>query len=120
MAAPPTNPGTMTPESKAALGSSLGLNGSPSPTEGSGTVSNNNLSSVDVGAVESANSAAMSEDHAYQQQVHDIILASPAGSTATEGYHLDQQSAAINPDGGVLSVGAVPARPPQEHTDSPD
>lgn len=118
MAAPPTDPGTMTPQSKAALGARLGLDTPPSVLEGSGTTMA--VSSVDQSAVDSAMSSAMSEDASYQREVHDVILASPAGSTATEGYHLDEQSAAINPGGGVLNVGVVPPRPPQEHTDSPD
>lgn len=116
MAQPPTDPGTMTPESKAALGARLGLDTPPSVLEGSGTAMA--VSSTDVGAVEAANSAAMSESASYQREVHDVILASPAGSTATEGYHLDEQSAAIH--AGGLGVGPVPPRPPQEHTNSPD
>ena len=117
MSMPPSDPGTMTPQSKAALGARLGLDTPPSVLEGNGAVSGD-LSSVNVGEVDAANSAAMSENAAYQREVHDVILASPAGSTATEGYHLDQQSPAIRPGG--LGVGPVPDRPPQEHTTSPD
>ena len=119
MAAPPSDPGTMTPQSKAALGARLGLDTPPSVLEGNGTTMA--VSGVDQGAVDAAMGAAMSQDSAYQAEVHSVILASPAGSTATEGYHLDEQSAAINTHGaGPLEVGAVPDRPPQEHTTSPD
>ncbi len=113
MGMPPSDPGTMTPAGKAALGGRLGLNTTPGPADGSGTVSGD-LSSVSTGEIEAANAAAHSQDAAYQREVHDVILASPAGSTATEGYHLDQQSAAISGDGGTLDVPDVPASPPQE------
>lgn len=119
MSMPPTDPGTMTPAGKAALGSRLGLTSTPSPTEGSGTV-DGNLSSVDVGAVTAADAAAQSQAAGYDREAREVILESPAGSTASEGYHLDQQSAAISGDGGVLDVPPVPGRPPQEHTNSPD
>jgi hypothetical protein len=116
---PPADPGTMTPQQKADLGSRLGLTTPPPPMEGAGTVSGD-LSDVNVAEVDSANAAAQSQAGAYDREAREVILESPAGSTATEGYHLQEQSASISGDGGVLDVGPVPPRPPQEHTDSPD
>lgn len=113
MAQPPVNPGVMTPDEKAALGARLGLDTPPAVTSGSGTVSGD-LSSVNVAEMQAEMADAYREDAAYQREVHDVILASPAGSTATEGYHLDEQSEALREDERPLPVGPVPDRPPQQ------
>jgi len=103
----------MTPEGKSALGSRLGLESRPDPLAGASVVPDGDLSTADTGEMKSVLSAAYGEHGGYQADAHDNILASPMGSTATEGYHLSQQSAAIN-DQGHLDVGPVPPRPEQE------
>ena len=113
MGEPPSDPGTMTPASKAALGSRLGLETPPSPLEGSMAVPDGDLSDVNVGEVSSQLSAAYSQHDGYQSDARDNILASPMGSVASEGYHLSEQSAMVN-DQGHLDVGPVPARPEEE------
>lgn len=113
MGMPPGNPGPMSPQEKAGLGGSLGLNAQPSPTSGSGTVSGD-LSSVNVGEVSSEMGDAHAESAAVQNEARDVILQSPAGSTATEGYHLDQQSEALRETESPLPVGDPDIQPPQE------
>jgi hypothetical protein len=110
---PPANPGTMTPESKSALGSRLGLETPPDPMAGADVVPGGDLSDADEGEMRDALSAAYDQHDGYQADARDTILMSPEGSSASEGYHLQEQSAAIN-DQGHLDVGPVPDRPVEE------
>jgi hypothetical protein len=109
---PPMDPGTMSPADKSALGGSLGLETPPAPLSGAGVVPDGDLSAIDVGTVKSALSAAYSQFGAFDAEARDTILVTPAGSTATEGYHLEEQSKAIDaPGSGILDVGPVPPEP---------
>jgi hypothetical protein len=110
---PPNPPGTMTPVSKDALGQRLGLDSPPPVLSGAGVVPDGDLSSVNVAEVSAQLADAYSDIDGYEGEARDIILTSPAGSSASEGYHLSQQSDVIN-DQGHLDVGPVPERPPQE------
>lgn len=95
----PLYPGDMTPESKMALGERLGLTG------GEVTGPQDDVRLDDVTAAKADAEAAAA---AFGNEARDVILQSPAGSTATEGYHLEQQSAALTDGGGDLDVPGVP------------
>jgi len=104
---PPMDPGTMTPASKSALGASLGLETPPPPLSGAGVVPDGDLSDLNVAEVRQELDDAYGQQAGFQAEARDVILASPTGSSATEGYHLDQQAEMIN-DQGHLDVGPVP------------